>query len=132
MIPIVEYPSIVTSSTPWFEDAFTRPRLKNFQTYVSGIILSPVHTISYMNSMFYAHNDQSALNNFITDSTWSDEKLDNARYKYILEGIKRCEKDDEGKSIFILDDAHHAMRVQSTWSLKTSFMTTQTNRSLGS
>ncbi len=109
MIPIVEYPSIVTSSTPWFEDVFTRPQLKNFQTYVSGIILSPVHTISYMNSMFYAHSDQSALNNFITDSTWSDEKLEDARYRYILEGIRRCEKDTEGKGILILDDtlSHH-------------------------
>jgi SRSO17 transposase len=109
LIPIVEYPSIVTSSTPWFEDAFTRPQLKNFQTYVSGIILSPVHTISYMNSMFYAHNDQSALNNFITDSTWSDEKLEDARYRYILEGIRRCEKDTEGKGILIVDDtlSHH-------------------------
>jgi hypothetical protein len=69
MIPIVEYPSIVTSSTPWFEDVFTRPQLKNFQTYVSGIILSPVHTISYMNSMFYAHSDQSALNNLVPFSS---------------------------------------------------------------
>jgi SRSO17 transposase len=88
---------------------FTQPQLKNFKTYVSGIILSPVHTISYMNSMFYAHSDQSALNNFITDSTWSDEKLEDARYRYILEGIKRCEKDTEGKGILILDDtlSHH-------------------------
>ena len=88
---------------------FTRPQLKNFQTYVSGIILSPIHTISYMNSIFYAHSDQSALNNFITDSTWNDEKLEDARYKYILEGIRRCEKDTEGKGILILDDtlSHH-------------------------
>ncbi|MGI0085300.1 MAG: IS701 family transposase [Nitrososphaerales archaeon] len=109
MIPIVEFPSIVTSAAPWFEDVFTRPQLKNFQTYVSGIILSPIHTISYMNSMFYAHSDQSALNNFITDSTWSDQKLEDARYKYILEGIKRCEKDTEGRGIVILDDtlSHH-------------------------
>jgi DDE superfamily endonuclease len=109
MIPILEYPSIVTSSTPWFEDVFTRPQLKNFETYVSGIILSPIHTISYMNSIFYAHTDQSALNNFITDSTWSNDKLEDARYRYILEGIRRCENDTEGKGILILDDtlSHH-------------------------
>jgi len=109
MIPIVEYPSIVRSSIPWFEDVYTKPQLKNFQTYLAGLILSPIHTISYMNSMFYAHSDQSALNNFITDSTWSDEKLEDARYRYILEGIRRCEKDTEGNGILILDDtlSHH-------------------------
>jgi hypothetical protein len=76
MIPLVEYPSIVTSATPWFEDVFTAPQFKNFKTYVSGIILSSIRTISYMSSIFYAHSDQSALNNFITDSMWSDEKLE--------------------------------------------------------
>lgn len=97
------------SATPWFEDVYTSPQLKNFQTYVSGLILSPVHTISYMNSIFYAHYDQSALNNFITDSSWSDEEFEDARYKYILEGIRRCEKDTDGKGILILDDtlSHH-------------------------
>lgn len=38
MIPIVEYPSIVASSIPWFEDVFTTPQLRNFKTYVSGEI----------------------------------------------------------------------------------------------
>jgi hypothetical protein len=109
MIPIVEFPSIVTSATPWFEDVFTKPQLRNFQTYASGLVLSPIHTISYMNSIFYAHSDQSALNNWATSSTWSDEKLEDARYKYILEGIRRCEKDTEGEGILILDNtlSHH-------------------------
>src|SRR5487761_141294 len=109
LIPIVEYPSIVTSSIPWFEDVFTDPQLKNFKTYVSGLILSPIHTISYMNSIFYAHSDQSALNNFMTDSTWNDEKFEDARYGYILEGIRRFEKDTEGGGILLLDDtlSHH-------------------------
>jgi SRSO17 transposase len=109
LIPIVEYPSIVTSSIPWFEGVFTQPQLRNFKTYVSGLILSPVRTISYMNSIFYAHSDQSALNNFTTDSTWSDQKLEDARYRYILEGIGRFEDDTEGKGILLVDDtlSHH-------------------------
>ena len=104
MIPIVEYPSIVTSSLPAFESVFTRPQMKNFARYTTGLMISPNRTISAMNELFYAHNDQSALNNFITDSTWSDDELDDARYLVILDGLKRRAKDCEGDGILALDD----------------------------
>jgi SRSO17 transposase len=104
MIPIVEYPSVVSSRLPSFGGVFTRPQMKNFARYVSGLMLSPNRTVSAMNDLFYAHNDQSALNNFITDSTWSDEGLDEARYKMILEGLKRRSKDCEGDGILAIDD----------------------------
>ena len=57
-----------------------------------------------MNDLFYAHNDQSALNNFITDATWSDDGLDEARYRVILEGLKRRKNDCEGEAILAMDD----------------------------
>jgi len=57
-----------------------------------------------MNELFYGHNDQSALNNFITDSTWSDDELGDARYRVILDGLKRRAKDCEGDGILALDD----------------------------
>jgi SRSO17 transposase len=104
MIPIVEYPSVVTSYLPEFETVFTKPQTKNFAKYVTGLIISPNHTISAMNDLFYGHNDQSALNNFITDSTWSDDELDAARHKIILDGLERRAKDCEGDGILALDD----------------------------
>jgi SRSO17 transposase len=104
MIPIVEYPSVVTSHLPSFECVFTRPQMKNFARYTTGLMISPNHTVSAMNDLFYAHNDQSALNNFITDSTWSDDELDEARYKVILDGLQRRAKDCEGEGILALDD----------------------------
>src|ERR1022692_2057265 len=104
MIPIVEYPSVVTSYIPAFESVFTRPQTKNFARYTTGLMISPNHTVSAMNDLFYAHNDQSALNNFITDSTWSDDELDEARYRVILDGLKRRAKDCEGDGILALDD----------------------------
>lgn len=104
MIPIVEYPSVVSSYLPAFDGVFTRPQMKNFAKYTTGLIISPNHTVSAMNDLFYAHNDQSALNNFITDSTWSDEELDEARYSVILDGLKRRAKDCEGDGILALDD----------------------------
>jgi SRSO17 transposase len=104
MIPIVEYPSVVSSYLPAFENVFTRPQMKNFARYATGLMISPNHTVSAMNDLFYAHNDQSALNNFITDSTWSDDELDEARYRVILEGLKRRKNDCEGDGIFLMDD----------------------------
>ena len=104
MIPIVEYPSVVTSYLPAFECVFTKPQTKNFARYATGLIISPNHTVSAMNDLFYAHNDQSALNNFITDSTWSDDELDEARYRVILDGLNRRARDCEGDGILALDD----------------------------
>src|SRR5712692_4892416 len=104
MIPIVEYPSVVTSCLPAFESVFTKPQAKNFARYVTGLMISPNRTVSAMNDLFYAHNDQSALNNFITDSTWSDDEFDRARYRVILDGLKRRSNDCEGDGILAMDD----------------------------
>ncbi len=41
-------------------------------------MISPNRTVSAVNDLFYGHSDQSTLNNFITDSTWSDDELDRA------------------------------------------------------
>ena len=95
---------MVTSYLPAFECVFTKPQTKNFARYATGLIISPNHTVSAMNDLFYAHNDQSALNNFITDSTWSDDELDEARYRGILDGLNRRARDCEGDGILALDD----------------------------
>ncbi len=64
-------------------------------------MVSTNHTISFMNNLFYAHNDQSALNHFITDSRWSDDELDKKRYELIIDGLKDA---DEGDGILEFDD----------------------------
>ena len=98
---------MVSSYLPaFFESVFTRPQVKNFARYITGLMISTNRTISAMNDLFYAHNDQSALNNFITDSTWDDDDLDEARYRIILDGLKRRRrsKDCEGNGILAMDD----------------------------
>jgi hypothetical protein len=106
MIPIVEHPSVVTSAIPLFKGVFSKPQKNNFPKYVSGLILSPNHTISYMNDLFYSHGDQTGLNNFITNSTWSEDDLDKARYKLIIEGLDEKEDGDaKGEGILIVDDS---------------------------
>src|SRR5713226_3214014 len=104
---IVEYPTVVSSSLPAFRNVFNnnRPRLQNFGDYLTGLILSPNRTVSYINDSFYAHKDQSALNHFLTDSNWSDEELDKARYdEYILDGLERNAADSQGEGVLGVDD----------------------------
>lgn len=101
MIPIAGYPSsVVSSALPLFGSVLNRPQLRNFATYVTGLMVSPNRTVSYMNSLFFAHRDQSALNHFITDSGWDDEELDKKRYQLILEGLSR----EEGGGVLAIDD----------------------------
>ncbi len=104
MTPIVEYPTVVSSSLPAFRSVFNKPQLQNFGNYLTGLILSPNHTVSYINDAFYAHKDQSALNHFLTDSNWSDEELDRTRYAYILEGLERNASDAQGEGVLAVDD----------------------------
>ncbi|MCL4339960.1 MAG: hypothetical protein JRN37_00530 [Nitrososphaerota archaeon] len=85
MIPMVEYPSVVSSYLPAFDGIFSKPQMKNFVRYITGLMISSNKTVSAMNSMFNFYNDESALNNLITDSAWHDEKLDRARYQVILD-----------------------------------------------
>ncbi len=42
--------------------------MENFASYFTGLMVSPDRTISSINDAFYAHNDQSALNHFLTDA----------------------------------------------------------------
>lgn len=100
MIPIAGYPSVVSSVLPVFSTVFNKPQLRNFGAYVTGVMVSPNRTVSYMNSLFFAHRDQSALNHFITDSNWSDEELDEKRYEIVQEGLR----DEEGEGVLEIDD----------------------------
>lgn len=103
MIPIAGYPSVVSSVLPVFSTVFNKPQLRNFGAYVTGVMVSPNRTVSYMNSLFFAHRDQSALNHFITDSNWSDEELDEKRYEIVQEGLR----DEEGGVLEIDDTLTH-------------------------
>ena len=58
---------------------FSKPQLDNFAKYLTGLMICDRKNVTAINNAFVGHNDQSALNNWLTDSPWSDEKLDKAR-----------------------------------------------------
>jgi len=87
MLPIAVYPSIVDEFLPKMKQEFSKPQLKQFARYLTGLIVCDNKTVTAINNSFVGHNDQSALNNWLTDSDWSEEKLDHARKQLIKEEL---------------------------------------------
>lgn len=88
MLPIVRYPSFVEEFLPRLNGVFTKPQLKHFARYLTGLIVCENKTVTGINSSFMGRNDQSALNHWLTDSGWSGEKLDRARKAMLLDGLR--------------------------------------------
>lgn len=87
MLPIANYPSVVEDFLPHVEESFSKPQLKQFARYLTGLTVCDNKTVSAINNSFVGHNDQSALNNWLTDSGWSEEKLDKARKELVKEEL---------------------------------------------
>ena len=64
---------------PRVNGVFSKPQLKHFVRYLTGLVVWENKTVTEINHSFMGRNDQSALNYWLTDSRWSEEKLDRAR-----------------------------------------------------
>ena len=101
MLPIASYPSIVEDFLPKMKQNFSKPQLDNFAKYLTGLMICDRKNVTAINNSFIGHKDQSALNNWLTDSPWSDEKLDKARKELAQEELN-AKNIKNGK--LILDD----------------------------
>ena len=101
MLPIASYPSIVEEFLPKTKQNFSKPQLENFAKYLTGLMVCEKKNVTAINNAFVGHKDQSALNNWLTDSPWSDEELDKAR-----KGLAKEELDTKNikHAVLILDD----------------------------
>ena len=101
MLPIASYPSIVEEFLPKTKQNFSKPQLENFAKYLTGLMVCEKKNATAINNAFVGHKDQSALNNWLTDSPWSDEELDKAR-----KGLAKEELDTKNikHAVLILDD----------------------------
>jgi len=101
MLPIVSYPSVVDEFLPrlgWF---FTKPQLRHFAQYLTGLILCENKTVTGINGIFMGRNDQSALNHWLTDSNWSEEDLERAGREVVLEALQARRM---GRGVLVVDD----------------------------
>ena len=71
-----------------FKPVFNKPQHRNFSTYITGIVACEgKKTIKNINNVFTEHRDQSTLNRFITEPSWSLKKLEEKRLKLAREGL---------------------------------------------
>jgi len=101
MLPIVGYPSVVDGFLPKLVGVFTRPQLRHFAQYLTGLIVCENRTVIEINSYFVGCNDQSALNHWLTDADWSEGRLDRARRERLIEELRARQI---ARGVLVLDD----------------------------
>jgi SRSO17 transposase len=106
MLLIVSYPSVVSFGMSIFEKVFSKPQLRHFGEYVTGLMVCPNRTVQGINDILFARCDQSALNHFLTDSPWSEEELDLKRHEFVRDRLGELRL---GGGTLIIDDtiSHH-------------------------
>jgi hypothetical protein len=106
MLPIVSHPSVVSFGLSAFRKAFSKPQLRHFGEYVTGLMVCPNRTVQGINDSLFARCDQSALNHFLTDSPWSEEELDRKRHEFVRGRLGEL---GLGRGDIIIDDtiSHH-------------------------
>ena len=105
MLPIASYPSIVEDFLPKMKQNFSKPQLDNFAKYLTGLMICDKKNVTAINNSFIGHKDQSALNNWLTDSPWSDEKLDKARKQLAQEELNA--KNIKNGKLIVDDTLNH-------------------------
>ena len=80
MLPLVEIPEIVRHYAPFFTSVFSPEAFKQFQRYISGLIVSENKTVEGINRIFVIDvRNQSSLNRLLTESPFSVDALNRAR-----------------------------------------------------
>lgn len=109
MLPIVQFPRIVEQQSSWFDPVFTsKEQRKHFREYVTGLIVGNEATVTAINHLFLGHNDQSALNKFLTLADWDEAEFNRQRVRMELSRLQRRPVSAEAGRL-VLDDtlAHH-------------------------
>jgi len=101
MIPITEIPEFIHAFAGIPALKMNSAQRRHLEEYLTGLIVCDNHTVAAMNDLFTGHRDQSAKNNFMTDSPWDDKKLEAVRNELIRQAIK---KNRISKGALIFDD----------------------------
>jgi len=102
MLPLVEIPEIVRHYAPFFTSVFSPEAFKQFQRYISGLIVSENKTVEGINRIFVIDvRHQSSLNRLLTESPFSLDALNRARLA-VLESVLETQMKPRG--VLSLDD----------------------------
>lgn len=91
MLPITEYPSFLMEMKGYLESAFHNCRqVDNAMRYLTGLIVLPERkNVSQISRSFVDYKDQSSVNNFITDSTWSDKEFHDMAVQVVKDEVEK-------------------------------------------
>ncbi|MFH1179079.1 MAG: transposase [Candidatus Bathyarchaeota archaeon] len=85
-----------------FKPVFNKPQHRNFSTYILGLIACEgKKNIKNINNAFTEHRDQSTLNRFITEPSWSLRRLEEKRLRLARE---RLQVKNGSTGTLIIDD----------------------------
>jgi SRSO17 transposase len=101
MFRITDYPAVVRNYLDRFEDLFSRPQLKHFAEYVTGLIVCDKATIKQINDSFIGHREYSNKDRFIREVSWPEEEVDQRRLELIKESVGPLNPD---KGVLVIDD----------------------------
>jgi hypothetical protein len=116
MLPIVQFPRIVEQQAAWFDPVFsTDEQRKHFREYVTGLIAGDKVTVTAINNLFLGHNDQSALNKFLTLADWDEEDLNRRRVRMELARLYRRPVNAAAGRLILDDTLAHHTRCTMDW-----------------
>ena len=101
-LPIVKYPRIIEEFLPTYEKIFSKPQLRHFAEYLTGLMICANKTVQGINDSFVGHRDQSAKNHFLTASDWPEELVEQERLRLIREVIAKEHIQD---GFLVIDDS---------------------------
>jgi SRSO17 transposase len=118
MLPIVTFPEFIENILPRFTTIFSKPQLRHFGEYLTGLVVSPNKTVAGINAQFLDHTNQSSKNHFLTQSDWDDQQVTDERLKLVKE---HCIKHHVKDGLLVIDDSgahktgHHIEAANWFW-----------------
>ncbi len=101
MVCVTQCPGVIAEYLPKFTDLFSRPQLRHFTEYLTGLIVCDKANIKQINNCFISHREYSNKDRFIRESSWNIEEVDRRRIELIKEFIGNL---NPGKGILAVDD----------------------------
>jgi SRSO17 transposase len=101
MFPITDYPAVVKNNLDKFADLFSKPQLRHFAEYLTGLLVCERANIKQINNNFVRHREYSNKDRFMTNSSWSEKEVDQRRLELIKQFIGHM---NPGKGCLVLDD----------------------------
>jgi SRSO17 transposase len=101
MIRIADYPGVVKDYLEEFNDLFSRPQLRHFAEYITGLLVCKRANIKQINNSFIGHREYSNKDRFMRESPWPEEDVDDRRIELIKKRIRNMRED---KGCLAIDD----------------------------